>query len=94
MADQAKSYAADVGWGQTEDWPQRTSPGRQAFEASFLKMANGDPKRAAKLRQAHFKLMSRNSVKVRKALAAKRKAERLAARKKALNAIADEHDTP
>lgn len=52
-----RSTAADLSWGNTKDWSARTAPGRRAFEERFLKQAGGDPKRAAKLREAHFKAM-------------------------------------
>lgn len=70
-----RSTAADLSWGNTIDWTARTAPGRQAFEDGFLKQAGGDPKRAAKLRAAHFKAMRAKSLATRKANAAARKAE-------------------
>jgi hypothetical protein len=67
--------AADVSWANTVDRAARTEPGHRAAEDRFLKMADGDPKRAESLRKAHFKRMALKSVAVRKA----RKAARLAA---------------
>jgi hypothetical protein len=68
----AHSRAADISWGQTTDWSARTGPARQAAEARFLKLAGGDPKRAAKLRDAHYKNMQLKSIAARKAKAGDR----------------------
>jgi hypothetical protein len=69
-----RSKAANIGWGRTPDWPKRTENGRQAANDRFLTMAGGDPKRAAKLRQAHYQNMAEKSVAARRAKAAARRA--------------------
>jgi hypothetical protein len=65
----ARSRAANLSWARTEDRTARTLKGRLAFEAKFLEQADGDPKRAEKLRQAHFQNMQAKSVEARKAKA-------------------------
>ncbi|MGO9928084.1 MAG: hypothetical protein ACLPLP_18670 [Mycobacterium sp.] len=75
MPDLSKSRAADLSWANTTDWPARTAPARKAFEERFLKLAEGDPKRAAKLREAHFKQMRAKSLATRRAKAAARKGD-------------------
>ena len=58
--------AAHQSWGNTVDRTARTAKARQAFEESFLVKANGDPKRAASLRKAHFAKLVAASVKARR----------------------------
>ncbi len=66
--------AADISWFNTKDWSGRTANARQAADDRFLKLADGDPKRAAALRRAHYKAMVVKSVAARKAKAAARQA--------------------
>ena len=68
----AKSMAADVSWGKTDDRSERTAPARRAAENRFLKLAGGDVKRAESLRKAHFKRMQLKSLAVRQAKKAAR----------------------
>jgi hypothetical protein len=70
-----RSRASDLSWGNTPDWTARTTPARRAAEDRFLKLADGDPKRAEKLRAAHFKNMHLRSAATRRAKAAAAKAE-------------------
>lgn len=69
-----KSRAADISWGNTEDWPARTANARRAADDRFLKLAGGNVKRAEALRRAHYKSMVLKSVAARKAKAAARRA--------------------
>jgi hypothetical protein len=70
-----RSRAANLSWANTANWLARTAAARKAAEGRFLIQADGDPKRAAKLRQAHFDGMILKSVAARKAKAAAAKAE-------------------
>jgi hypothetical protein len=70
----ARSMAADLSWGNTIDRPARTANARRAADDRFLKLADGDPKRAASLRKAHYKAMALKSIAVRKAKKAAREA--------------------
>ena len=69
-----RSRASNESWAATADWSGRTANGRKAADDRFLALANGDPKRAAKLRQVHYQKMAERSVAVRKARAAARAA--------------------
>ncbi|WP_082962351.1 hypothetical protein [Mycobacterium sp. E342] len=66
--------AADQSWGNTVDRAARTANGRRAADARFLKLADGDPKRAESLRRAHYKRMALKSIASRKARKAAREA--------------------
>ncbi len=57
---------AHESWARTENRSARTLPARMAAEARFLKLADGDPKRAESLRQAHYKRMALKSAQVRR----------------------------
>jgi len=70
----AKSMAAHASWGNTVDRAARTAAARRAADARFLKMADGDPKRAESLRQAHYRRIQLKSIAVRKAKKAVREA--------------------
>jgi hypothetical protein len=57
----AGSIGAHMLWASTTDPAERsahTAPARAAFEARFLKEADGDPVRAEHLRRAHFQRLS------------------------------------
>jgi hypothetical protein len=73
-----KSRAVDISWGRTVDRTARTAPAREAADARFLAMADGDPKRAQALRRAFYKQLTIKSLRAR----ARRKAEREAAEAK------------
>jgi hypothetical protein len=61
----AGSYGGHKGWGQTKDRTARTAKQRAAFEARFLREAEGDPKRAESLRKAYYAQLSLKGVQAR-----------------------------
>ncbi len=62
----AGRIAAHASWAHTPDRTARTAPGRAAFDAKFLAMADGDPVRADHLRRAHYTRMSLRSAQARR----------------------------
>ena len=58
--------AAHTSWGATPDRAARTAPARAALDAKFLDAADGDPARAANLRQAHYYRLSLKSAQARR----------------------------
>jgi hypothetical protein len=60
--------AAHSSWAATTDRTARTATARAAFERRFLDQADGDPQRAASLRQAYYtRLALKSAVSRRKA---------------------------
>ena len=68
----AGSIAAHTSWANTTNRTERTAPARAGLDARFLQEADGDPKRAASLKKAHFQRMALASVKARRAKAGAR----------------------
>ena len=70
MSDSERSLigkqAAHESWANTRDRSARTAPARAALEAKFLAQAEGDPKRAASLRKAHFTRLALKSIQARR----------------------------
>lgn len=58
--------AAHESWAQTTDRTGRTANARKAFEAKFLRDADGDPQRAEHLRKAYYARLALQSAKARK----------------------------
>lgn len=61
------SAMAHLSWANTDDREARTAPGRRAAEERFLKLAGGDPVKAASLRKAFYQSMAAKSVAARRA---------------------------
>ena len=59
-------------WAATTDRTARTQPARDALERKFLDEADGDPDRAAHLRQAYYLRLAAKSVAARRERAAAR----------------------
>jgi hypothetical protein len=57
---------AHESWARTENRSARTLPARIAADARFLKLADGDPKRAESLRRAHYARMALKSAQARR----------------------------
>jgi hypothetical protein len=57
---------AHQSWANTTDRTARTAKPRAAFEATFLREADGDPKRAESLRKAYYARLALKSVQARK----------------------------
>jgi hypothetical protein len=62
----AGQIAAHTKWANTTDRTAATAAARAALEQKFLNEADGDPKRAASVRKAHFARMSLASAKARR----------------------------
>jgi hypothetical protein len=66
--------AARASWARTTDRAARTEPARKAADQRFLKLADGDPKRAEGLRRAHLAAMLAKSNATHRAQKAAREA--------------------
>jgi hypothetical protein len=60
------SIAAHQSWANTVDRSARTANARAALDQRFLDEADGDPKRAASLRKAHFARLALKSAQARR----------------------------
>lgn len=57
---------AHSSWANTKDRTSRTAPARAALEQKFLDQADGDPVRAAHLRQVYYQRLALKSVEARR----------------------------
>jgi len=57
---------AHMSWALTPDRSARTAPARRALAQKFLEQADGDPVRAAHLRQAFFARLALKSAQARR----------------------------
>jgi hypothetical protein len=63
---QLGKLGAHISWANTPDRSARTAPARAALDQKFLDAADGDPVRAAHLRQAHFARLALKSAQSRR----------------------------
>jgi hypothetical protein len=66
-----RAAAAHESWAATTDRTARTAPARDALERKWLDEADGDPVRAAHLRQAYYLRLAAKSVAARRKRAAR-----------------------
>ena len=71
-------HAALCSWANTIDRKARTEPGRQAMRDKFLRLADGDVKRAEAMRRAFYMDMALKSIKARQAKKAERQSRKAA----------------